>query len=400
MEALLASPDGPRSYERLAFHAEGAHDDAEALKWLWYAAVEARRTSAGGSLSLTLKRAMACIERIGEPAEEKFVDFVLMAFGSLAQIGEFRSLAADLPRALELATKQKRKSKVCAALCHIGLVCWFEGRYAEERERSERAVEIAMELDSLPLIFAAKFNLASALYGLGAVHSAIAVHRELCSLLSGDLEMARLGAAGIPGSMVRTYLCYFLNEVGAYDEGLTSVERAISVARTQSDPYSELLGLLAKGENLIRQSRHSEAIACLEQGCALIARNGYDPILPHLTGTLASALARSGQGARGVAEVEAWLNSEREHRCGPLELFHLSAGYAEALSSAGDEERALASANRAVEIVRGISNPCLLAHGLGVRAGLREKAGDPEGARRDRAEQSDLCWRYGIVAGA
>jgi class 3 adenylate cyclase/tetratricopeptide (TPR) repeat protein len=398
MEAILSRPVA--EYERLAFHAEGARDDAAALEWLWRAALKARRASAGGSLSLTLKRAMACIERIGEPAEEKFVDFVLMAFGSLAQIGEFRSLAADLPRALELATKQNRKSKVCAALCHMGLVCWFEARYAEGREHSERAVEIATELDSLPLIFAAKFNLASALYGLGALDSAIALQRELCVLLTGELEMARLGAAGVPGSIVRSYLCWFLTEVGGYDEGLALVERAIDIARTQGDPYSELLGLLAKSQNLIRRSRYSEAIACLEQGGALIERNGYDAILPHIVGTLASARARCGQGPRAVAEVETWLNSEREHRTGPLELFHLNAGYAEALLSVGDAGQALAVADRAVEISRSISNPCLMARGLSVRARVREKARDPGGAHSDRAEQKDLCRRYGIAESA
>jgi class 3 adenylate cyclase/tetratricopeptide (TPR) repeat protein len=398
MEALLLSPEGARSYERLAFHAEGAGDDAEALKWLWRAALDARRASAGGSLSLTLKRAMACIERIGEPAEEMFVDFVLMAFGTLAQIGEFRSLAAHLPRALELAIKQKRKSKVCAALCHIGLICWFEARYAEGRERSERALEIANELGSLPLVFAARFNLASALYGLGELDEAIALQREVCALLTGELETARLGAAGIPGSIARSYLCWFLTEVGAYDEGREWVERAIEIARTQGDPYAELLGLLAKSQNLIRRTRYREAIACLEQGVALIERNGYDAILPHIVGTLASALARSGEAARAVAEVRAWMNSEREHRTGPLELFHLNAGYAEGLSAAGDSQQALAVADRAVEIGRSVSNPCLMAHGLAVRARLRETASDAAGARADRVERSELCARYGIAA--
>ena len=94
MEAILSSADVGRHYERLAYHAEGAHDDERALEYLWLAALNARRTSASGSLYLTFKRAMTCIERVGEPAEAKFVDFVLMAFGSLAQIGEFRSLAS------------------------------------------------------------------------------------------------------------------------------------------------------------------------------------------------------------------------------------------------------------------------------------------------------------------
>ena len=398
IEAILSIADGGRHYERLAFHAEGAHDDERALEYLWLAALNARRASASGSLYLTFKRAMTCIERVGEPAEAKFVDFVLMAFGSLAQIGEFRSLGVYLPRALELARKQNRRDKVCAALCHMGLVSWFEARYAEGRGQSEQALEIASELNSLPLIFAAKFTLAGALYGLGALDSAITLQRELCSMLSGDLEMARLGAAGIPGSIVRSYLCWFLTQVGGYDEGLILVERAIDIAKTQGEPYSELLALLAKSRNLIKLKRHSEAIACLEYAVELIERNGYDVILPHILGTRASALARSGEGARAVRDVEAWLNSEREDRAGPLELYYLNAGYAEALSAAGDVRRGLGIADRAVEISRRISNPCLMAHGLGVRARLRALACDAPGSESDRAEQRDLCARYGIVA--
>ena len=398
MEAILSVADGGRHYERLAFHAEGAHDDERALEYLWLAALNARRASASGSLYLTFKRAMTCIERVGEPAEAKFVDFVLMAFGSLAQIGEFRSLGVYLPRTLELARKQDRKGKVCAALCHMALVGWFEARYAEGRDHSQQALEIASELNSQPLMFAAKFSLSLALYGLGALDSAIALQRELCSALMGDLETARLGAAGIPGSMVRSQLCFFLTEVGGYDEGLMLVEEAIEIAKTQGEPYSELLALLAKSRNLIRLKRHSEAIACLEYAVGLIERNGYDVILPHIVGTRASALARSGEGQRGVRDVEAWLNSEREDRAGPLELYYLNAGYAEALSAAGDVRRGLAIADRAVEISRSVSNPCLLAHGLGLRARLRALARDEPGSEGDRAEQRDLCARYGIVA--
>jgi tetratricopeptide (TPR) repeat protein len=277
------------------------------------------------------------------------------------------------------------------------LVSWFEAHYAEARAQSEQALEVAHELNSLPLIFAAKFNLANALYGLGALGSAIALQRELCSMLTGDLESARLGAAGIPASIVRSFLCWFLTEVGGYDEGLILVERAIDIAKTQGEPYSELLALLAKSGNLIRQKRYSEAIACLEYGVGLIERNGYDVILPHILGTRAMALARSGEGVRAVREIEAWLNSEREDRAGPLELYYLNAGYAEALSAAGDVTRGLAIADRAVEISRSVSNPCLMAHGLGLRARVRALVHDAPGSEGDRAEQRNLCARYGIV---
>jgi class 3 adenylate cyclase/tetratricopeptide (TPR) repeat protein len=384
-------------FERLAFHAEGAQDNEKAIEYLWLAALSARRRSASGSLDLMFRRAMRLIDRIGEAAEPRFVDFVLMAFGSLAQIGEFRRLGVYLPRALALARKQNRQSKVCAALCHLGLVSWFEARYAEGREQSERALDIANELNSLPLIFAAKFNLASALYGTGALDEAIAAQRDLCAMLTGDLETSRLGAAGIPGSIVRSFLCWFLTEVGGYEEGLNLVERAIDIARAQREPYSELLALLAKSRNLIRLERYSEAITCLEHCVVLIEQNGYDAILPHVLGTLASALARSGEGSLAVRQVEAWLNSEREDRSGPLELYYLNAGYAEALSAAGDVKKGLAVVNRAVEISRSVSNPCLIAHGLGLRARLRAEARDASGADSDRAEQRVLCSRFKIV---
>jgi class 3 adenylate cyclase/tetratricopeptide (TPR) repeat protein len=400
MEAICSAGDVERHCERLAYHAEGAHDDEKALEYLWLAALNARRASAVDSLYLTFTRAMSCIERIGEPAEPKFVDFVLMAFGSLAQIGEFRSLAAYLPRALELARKQHRKSKVCAALCHLGMASFFAGRYAESREHSERAVEIANELDSLPLIFAANFNLASALHGLGSLRPAISLHHDLAARLSGNLETARLGAAGIPASIARSYLCWFLTEVGEYEEGLTYVERAIAIARQVGEPYSELLALNAKGRALLRLKRYPESIASLEDGVALMERYAYDTIRPHILGTLASALARSGSGARAIAQVSDWLKREREHRTGPLELFQLNAGYAEALAAIGETEQALERANRALDIGRQIGSPCLIAQGLGVRARLRAKAGDANGAKTDLAEQEELCGRYAIVADA
>ena len=98
-----------------------------------------------------------------------------------------------------------------------------------------------------------------------------------------------------------------------------------------------------------------------------------------------------------MRDIEAWLNSEREDRAGPLELYCLNADYAEALSVAGDIGRGLAIADRAVEISRSVSNPCLMAHGLGLRARLRALVCDATGSEADRAGQRNLCARYGIV---
>lgn len=52
--------------------------------------MEARRNAAASSLSLIYDRALKLIERLGEAAEEKYVDFGRMSFASMLQLGEFK----------------------------------------------------------------------------------------------------------------------------------------------------------------------------------------------------------------------------------------------------------------------------------------------------------------------
>jgi class 3 adenylate cyclase/tetratricopeptide (TPR) repeat protein len=419
-EACLATVPGPRrqkihrsaieaitsmhanldaQYERLAFHAEGARDDESTLKYLWLAAMRARRSSASGSLEFIFRRAIQCIDRIGEAAEPQFVDFVLMAFDPLQQLGQFRRMNVLLSRAMALAQKQGHSDKVCATLCHMSMVSWFEGRYSEGLEQAEEALAIATEVKNLPLIFSAKFMLASVLHGMGQMDRAISLQRELCTTLSGKLERARLGAAGIPGSIVRSFLCWFLMEVGGYDEGIIHVTRALQIAEEEHEPYSEMLARLGMGRNLTKLKRNREAVECLQIAIALIERNGYDAALPHIIGLLATALARSGGGERATRMVEDWLASGQEERTGRLELYYLNAGYAEALFSLGRIEQSFVAIDAALAIAREIANPCLMVQGLGLRARFRHQSSrDASEADRDLAEVSELCRRHGLVA--
>jgi tetratricopeptide (TPR) repeat protein len=400
MDAVVSSyADLGPQYERLAFHAEGARDDERALQYLWQGAIRANRSYAAGSLFLIFQRAMRHIERIGQPADERFVDFVMMAFGQLLQIGEFAKLKPYLPRALELAQRQNRTDKVCTALCHMSLVAWFEGTYLEGRKSAERALELAEQLGGLPLIFAAKFLLASALYGLGEVEAAIELQRELSEIFRGDLESARLGAVALPSSLVRSYLSWFMMDVGRYKEGLPHVEEALAIALHHREPYAELLARLGLGRNLIKLKRYQDAADCLKIAVSLIRQYGYDPALPHILGLFASALTGIGQAEQAIRVVEEWLHRGLEERTGRLELYYLNAGYAEALFSLGRRKEALAAVDRGLAVARSITNPCLIVQGLGLRAHLLE-AIEPASWQiaADLSEQAELCVRHGLVA--
>jgi class 3 adenylate cyclase/tetratricopeptide (TPR) repeat protein len=400
MDAVVSSyADLGPQFERLAFHAEGARDDERALQYLWQSAIRANRSYAAGSLFLIFQRAMGHIERIGGPADERFVDFVMMAFGQLMQIGEFAKLKPYLPRALELAQRQNRTDKVCNALCHMSLVAWFEGTYLAGRQSAERALKLAEELRSLPLIFYAKFLLASALYGLGEIEAAIELQRELSEIFRGDLESARLGSVAMPSSLVRSYLSWFMMDVGRYKEGLPHVEEGLAIALRHREPYAELLARLGLGRNLIKLKRYQEAADCLKIAVSLIGQYGYDPALPHILGLFASALTGIGQAEQAIRVVEEWLHRGLEERTGRLELYYLNAGYAEALFSLGKRKEALATVDRGLAIARSITNPCLIVQGLGLRAHLLKviEPGSPQIAA-DLSEQAELCTRHGLVA--
>jgi class 3 adenylate cyclase/tetratricopeptide (TPR) repeat protein len=400
VEAITSRyPDLSGRYERLAFHAEGADDDLAALGYLWEAGLEARRNSATASLNLIFDRALVLVDRLGEPAKEKYVDFVLMACASMVQLGEFEKVNIHLPRVMELVRGYDRPELVCSTLSQLGMICWFEGRYEEGLKATEEGLAIARALKSPALIFSNQIMLANLLHGLGRLERAIAEVRQLCDMLTGELETARLGAAGIPSSMALSFLSWFMMDIGEYAEGLQFAERGLEIAVGEQDPYSEVLARCALGRNLLMLRRDAEAVACLATARELSERNGYDAIKANLAGRIAIALARTGQAREAIEIVEDCLSRDLHLRTGLLETYYLYAGYAEALVRNGETERGFARLAEALAIARGISNPCWIVDGLGLRARLLAFAapGDPR-IDADLAEQSEICKRYGVAA--
>lgn len=400
--ALQAIVDRRRSlggrYEQLAFHAEGAGLDEEALNYLWEAALEARRNSAAASLSLIFDRAIEVIARIGTAAEGRYIDFVLMAFALIVQLGEFDKMNTHLPRVVALTRRLGQPKLVSSSLSHLGMICWFEGRYEEGLRATQEGLALARELGAPALIFSNQLMLANALHGLGRAEEAVAQARDLCEMLTGDLELARLGAAGVPRSITLSFMSWFMMNTGEYAEGLALAEKSLEIAVREQDSYSEVLARCALGRSLLMLRRDEEAVESLAIARELSACNGYDAIKPSLAGWMAMALARTGRTREAIDIAEDCLAKELQRRTGQLEIYYLYAGYAEALVRHGEAETGLQRLNDALAIARRIQNPCWLADGLGQRASLRSLAapGDPQ-IRADIDECAAICDRHGLA---
>lgn len=385
-------------YGQLAFHAERAGDLAAALDFLWQAALEARRNSATSSLNLIFDRAIELIARIGDSAEKKYVDFVLMAFAAMLQLGEFEKMNTHLPRVMECARRFGQPALICSTLSQFGMMCWFEGRYEEGLRATEEGLAIARALQSPALIFSNQLMLANALHGLGQAERAVAECRQLCALLTGELETARLGAPGIPSATALSFMSWFMVDIGAYAEGLEFVRHGLAIAIRERDPYSEVLARHALGRNLLMLDRNAEAVECLEIAREISERNGYDAIKANLAGRTALALSRTGRSGEAIELVEECLRKKLHLRTGRIEVYSLYAGYAEALLRSGEVERGLASLAEALAIARRIGNPCLIVNALSLRAWLLADLapGDPRIAA-DLAERGEICGRHGLT---
>jgi class 3 adenylate cyclase/tetratricopeptide (TPR) repeat protein len=397
-EIILRHSNLSGRYEQLAFHAVEACEDTIALDYLWKAGLEARRLVGQISLNLIFDRALQVMSRMGEAAESKYVDFVLMAFASMLQLGEFKKMNEHLPRTMELARRHGRPHQVCSLNSQLGMICWFEGRYEEGLRATCEGLETARALNSPALIFSNQLMMATALHGMGQINRAIGELRELNEWLTGDLENARLGALAVPKSTVLAFTSWFMNATGEYAEALDFAARALEIAVREQDPYSEVLARNTMGRNLLMLQRNTEALQCFTIARELSNRNGYDAIKANLTGSMAAALARTGDAREGVRLAELCLRDELHRRTGQMEVGWLYAGYAEALVRCGESERGLAALERALEIARSIKNPWLLADCLGLSACLHAEI-KPDRARimSDLNEQREICQRYGIA---
>ncbi len=392
-------PELAGRYEQLAFHAEGSGDAAGAVDYLWDAALEARRNSAAVSLSLIFDRAVGLIGTIGSAVEARYLDFVLMAFASMVQLGEFEKVNTHLPRVIDLARRSGKPSLISSTLSQLGMICWFEGRYEEGLRATEEGLAIARSLASPALIYSNAIMQTNLLHGMGRVARAVAEQRALCEMLTGELETARLGAPSLPSATALSFLSWFLLDAGDYEEALGHVERGLEIALRENDAYAEVLARHALGRNLLALHRNEEAVECVAAAREISKRNGYDAIKANLDGRMAIALSRSGRAAEAVWLVEDCLRRRLDRRTGQLEIYYLHAGYAEALWRTGESDRGLAVLGHALAVARRIGNPCLIVDALGLRASLlAERAPDDQAVAADLAERAEICTRHGLAA--
>ena len=305
-------------FEQLAYHAEGAGRDELAIEYLWSASKNAARNSAVQSLQVLFERAMACCERLGAAGEKREVDFVLLAFDALQQHGKLMNVVPRLGRTADLAQQQGRKDKECLARAHLATVLWFDAQHEQGCELAERAVTLAREIQALPALVYTQLTLANLRYGRGDIPRAIDLLKSNVDFLVGDLERAHLGAVGLPSVMSRSFLAWYLVDMGRFQEAADNIGRAVELADEDGRPYSRVLAHLARGRLSYARGDYAAAVEFVTPVRDWCWQHRIYAMEPIVTGLLASSLCRTGAtqaGTRGYGGLpqQAILSRRRAH---------------------------------------------------------------------------------------
>lgn len=390
-------PDDPTQLGRLAHHATHAGDDTLALDYYWRAGRHARRQSARQSMKVIFDQAIEATTRVGPAADEKFADFVLLAFESMHQIGEFKPMVPLLMRTVALTRAADQREKVCIALSHLGMAHWLDAHYAGGVAYAEEAVQIAKDIGRLPLIYYSQTTLAALVHIIGQVDRSVELMSELCRIFDGPAEAMRLGGVEIPGVLSRGFLAEFLVDVGRYREAVASGEAALAIAQATREPFSEVMARIALGEAYLHNSEPERAVECLMPAKHQFEHFGLWASEPTVCGFLGAALSRCGRGEEALAMTQKVLDMNRIAT--PRALHALWLGHTEARRAALGPAAALGAAASAIDFARERSAIGSLVQVLGLRARIMGEidANDPIIAR-DREEQAALCERFGVVA--
>lgn len=390
-------PDDPTHFGRLAHHATHAGDDVLAIDYYWRAGRHARRQSARQSMKVIFDQAIQATTRVGADANEKFADFVLLAFESMHQIGEFKPMVPLLMRTVELTRAADQREKVCIALSHLGMAHWLDARYAGGVAYAEEALEIAKDLKRLPLIYYSQTTLAALVHIIGQVDRSVALMSELCRIFDGREQGMRLGGVEVPGVLSRGFLAEFLVDVGRYREAVEAGETALAIAQEAREPFSEVMARIALGEAYLHNSDNERAVDCLMPAKHQFEHFGLWASEPTVCGFLGAALARSGRGEEALAMTQKVLDVNRIAT--PRAMHALWLGHTEARRAARGPAAAVAAATSAIDFARERSAIGSLMQMLGLRARILSEI-DPNDPiiARDREEQVVLCERFGVVA--
>ena len=301
---------------------------------------------------------------------------------ALIYLGRYPEAVDSLNRGLDLATKSGDKRARMEVLRVLGIVSEELGDFAAEEQYFRDALQLARELGDRMGERRALNSLGIAMQTSGDYASAVACYTESLSIARaiGD----RTGEGTVLGN-----LGVQANHTGDYERARQMFQESLEIDRETGNKTGVNVSLLNLAMSLTYLGEYAAAQELLEQALRGIQETGDRPLLGHILNAQGLTSLRAGQAGEAVASLRQALDL-RQALGQPHLLVESRALLAEALARQGDLAGALAEVEAVLAYLeegQALEEASILFVMLGVYRAL-DAAGDARApAVLDRAYQ-------------
>jgi class 3 adenylate cyclase/tetratricopeptide (TPR) repeat protein len=292
--------------ERLAHHALRGGLREQAVGFLRQAGAKAAARSAHREAVAFFEQALEVLEAGGPAgsALETAIDLVFDLRASLAPLGEFTRTLAHLRRAEARAETLGDRGRLGWVSAYLTQSYYTIGQQADAIRSAERAREIAIALDDVPLQIAAAFGLGQAHHVLGDYRAARQHLGHAVAAVEGEWSRERWGMAGLVSVAARIWLAASLADVGEFGEAVVRAREGLALAEAADHPWSIAGISMTLGFVHLSRGHLEEAAPVLDRGIAFSREMDLTAWLPMLLCARGVADVRSGRVAEGLLLLE------------------------------------------------------------------------------------------------
>jgi tetratricopeptide (TPR) repeat protein len=318
-------------------------------------------------------------------------------FQAYLTLGDIARMTDALTVAVETARALGDDRRLALATAQLAVAQWMQGDHIAAAGSARFVLEHAVRSNDLPLQLFGKYTLANAQHGQGRLKEAIRLHRQIIETLAlRGLENQRLGWAGLPSVMSRAFLCWFLIEIGQFDDARRQIEEGCALADAAKQPYSQVLIHAGEGLYHLRRGYPERAVPILDPTLKMCKR--VFTMEAMLAGWLGSALVQAGRPAEALAATQDSFRRSAHLAGGMYTWFYLFKAIGEAHAALGNTAQALAWADKAIQVTRDANENLHYAQGLKCRGDIKLRLSlAAEAAIDDLEAARQIAKQYGLL---
>jgi predicted ATPase len=338
--------------ERLAEHAYRAELWPQCAEYQRLACVRAASRGATALATAHLDRGLEALQHLPDsPMRSRLaIDLRLTALAALLPAGAIERAITLLQEAAREAEALHDVARLARVSSQLSAQLWCVARYEEARQRAEQSLALSAELDGdqFALEASANYNLAMVQHACASFADARMRLDRLQVQLSGAAERRRLGWAGYPSVLVRTFIISNASMTGDFEDAERAYEQGRAIADALGHAFSRTMLMQQYGMCLLVRGETERAVQVLSECLALCRSEAVVAMTPASKTHLGLALLELGEREHARALIDSIDDAELV-RAGHYATIYKLLAQSELGRCLGELEHARTFAERAVE---------------------------------------------------